>query len=130
MNESTVQPMYEGWADDAKTQKIALYPGNTLAITVDNYTMQCTLQKWQDVCRESLNHEFVVSALERQVNAREPNKFLPELIEELAKLEKAARKLATTEGAGHVMLGQAQGIRDAIEAIKAKLPDLDPYRRF
>lgn len=110
---------------------IKVYKDATLALREEGDLWRTAeFPHWASVSNELLLLQDKTQYLERQVNERNPHKFIPILLKELSEKEDAMRKLSGSGSSGVLCLGQAQGLREAIQLIKSRLPDLDLYTQF
>lgn len=109
---------------------VTIYEDGSMSIAVGDMSRHGTPEFFEESAREAFDLKWKVHDLERQVNARQPHRFIPKLLEELAEAEKEMRAVGSGTGAGLLARGQAQGIRESIERVKAALPDLEEYRQW
>lgn len=74
--------------------------------------------QWCEIMARQYETERELSEAERAINARHPDRFLPDAIAELEKRAAEAGALRGDGIAGKVMWGQAQAYRDAIALLK------------
>ncbi len=75
-----------------------------------------------ELLRDEWRNKIKIEEMERMINAREPKEFIPRLLEALKRRATECDDLRHCGMAGKIMLGQAQGYRDAIALIESFLP--------
>jgi hypothetical protein len=76
-------------------------------------------ETWLEAIARSYEVENKLSDMERQINARQPDRFLPKAIVELEKRGAEAEALRGEGAAGKIMCGQSQAYRDAAAFLRS-----------
>ncbi len=109
-------------AADIEADGVAISPDGNLCLR-DGEAMHSawhssSVKTWVETLAERNRLKWEVADLKRDINAREPHRFIADAIAELEKRATEAGALRGDGGAGKVMWGQAQAYRDAIALLK------------